>query len=63
MLDTMYVCWVERLRNEVVLRRIGDVRNEPKKKDELAWTLHEKKLSDDKCNGKRGRNGRKGSSR
>lgn len=37
----------------------GDVRNDPKKKDEQTWTLHEKILFDDEYNGKRGGGGRK----
>lgn len=32
------------------MRRNRDVRNYPRKKDELSWILHENKLSDDECN-------------
>lgn len=52
------VSFVDRPRNEEVLRKqekIYDVGNDTKKKYKVAWTLHEKRVADDECNGRNNR--------
>lgn len=44
-----------RLRYELRKRRKCYVKNNPKKRDEVTWTLHEKRLSDNECNARNDR--------
>lgn len=48
------VSWLRSLKNEVLTRlgRKGNFKNDQKNKNELDWTLHEKRPPDDECNGR-----------